>query len=83
MERTNPRSRCRSVAVRSVLGYASSSSMIHCCNTRHEERQKLLSPWCPTKNQTGDRIFQIVESNKAGSRLTFIHVGSDWRGIGA
>ena len=71
---TNPRSRCRSVAVRSMLGYAGSSSMIHCCNNRHQESQKLLSPWCPTKNHTGDRIFHIVESNKAGPMLTFIRV---------
>ena len=48
--------------------------MIHCCNNRHQESQKLLSPWCPTKNHTGDLIFHIVESNKAGPMLTFIRV---------
>ena len=71
---TNPRLRCRSVAVRSMLGYAGSSSMIHCCNNRHQESQKLLSPWCPTKNHTGDLIFHIVESNKVCPMLTFIRV---------
>ena len=72
MERTNPRLRCRFVAVRSVLGYASSISMIHCCNNRHQESKKLQSLWSPAKNHTGDRIFHIMESNKAGPRLTFL-----------